>query len=258
MRLPPLAETLRRGDPDRFLALMAAPPAARGRLLPLYAFNLEVARAPWVTAERIIAEMRLQWWRDTLDEIAGGGLVRAHEVAAPLAEVMRDAEIPAGMLDEAVVARRWDIGREPFADEAAFLDHLERTGGHLMWASALALGAPASAEGAVRHLARAAALASWFRAVPALEAAGRRPLPDAGPEAVARLAREGLAWIAAARAARGAVPRAVRPALLPAWQAAPLLARAAAAPQRVRGGELQLSEFTRRGRLLWQAASGRW
>lgn len=258
MTLQACAEIVQRGDPDRFLAAMAAPPVAREMLLPLYAFNVEVARAPWVTAEPMIAEMRLQWWRDTLAEIAEGRPARAHEVAEPLANVMRAAKIPAAMLDEAVAARRWDIGREPFADEAVLLDHLDRTGGHLMWAAALALGAPSAAEQPVRDLARAGALASWLRAVPALEAAGRRPLPDARPEAVARLAREGLAWIAAARAARGSVPKPVRPALLPAWQAAPLLAHAAVAPERVRSGDLQLSEFARRGRLLWQAATGRW
>ncbi len=258
MTLEACAGIVERGDPDRFLATLAAPPTARGVLLPLYAFNVEVARAPWVTAEPMIAEMRLQWWRDTLAEIAAGRPARAHEVVAPLAGVIRDAGIPAALLDEAVAARRWDIGREPFAGEAALRDHLDRTGGHLMWASALALGAPAAAEPPLRDLARAAALAAWFRAVPALEASGRQPLPDERSETVARLAREGLGWIAEARAHRQAVPRAVWPALLTAWQAEPLLTLAAAAPERVRAGELQLSEFTRRGRLLWQAATGRW
>ena len=39
-------------------------------LFALFAFNLEVARAPWVTQQPMIAEMRLQWWCDALDEIA--------------------------------------------------------------------------------------------------------------------------------------------------------------------------------------------
>ena len=89
MTLPPLAETLSRGDPDRFAALLAMPPAARDRLLPLYAFNLEIARAPWVTAEPVIAEMRLQWWRDTVAEIGEGRPPRAHEVAAIQQDILR-------------------------------------------------------------------------------------------------------------------------------------------------------------------------
>lgn len=68
MSIAACAALVARGDPDRFAAIMAAPPAARARLFPLYAFNLEVARAPWVTKEPMIAEMRLQWWRDVLAE----------------------------------------------------------------------------------------------------------------------------------------------------------------------------------------------
>ena len=104
MSLAACAELVRRGDPDRFLAAMAAPPAARNVLFPLYAFNVEVSRAPWVTPEPLIAEMRLQWWRDALAEIAAGAPVRRHEVTTPLAAVL-DAE-GARLLDALVEARR--------------------------------------------------------------------------------------------------------------------------------------------------------
>ena len=58
MSVAACAALVARGDPDRFLAVMAAPVAVRARLFPLYAWNLEVARAPWVTAEPLIAELR--------------------------------------------------------------------------------------------------------------------------------------------------------------------------------------------------------
>ncbi len=74
------AAIIERADPLRFRASMAAPVAARRVLFPLYAFNIEVARAPWVTQETMIAEMRLQWWRDVCDEIANRGVVRRHDV----------------------------------------------------------------------------------------------------------------------------------------------------------------------------------
>ncbi|MEN9060069.1 hypothetical protein [Ponticoccus litoralis] len=40
------AELVQRADPERFRAVMAAPVAARAALFPIYAFNIEVARAP--------------------------------------------------------------------------------------------------------------------------------------------------------------------------------------------------------------------
>ncbi|WP_284266838.1 squalene/phytoene synthase family protein, partial [Roseicyclus amphidinii] len=118
MSLQACADLVARGDPDRFRATMAAPVAARRVLFPLYAFNIEVSRAPWVTDEPLIAEMRLQFWRDVVEELAAGKPPRAHEVALPLADAI-PADV-AGALDPLVTARQWDIYREPFEDRAAF------------------------------------------------------------------------------------------------------------------------------------------
>ncbi|MGR3378508.1 squalene/phytoene synthase family protein [Salipiger abyssi] len=246
------ASLVERGDPDRFAAAMAAPVPARAVLFPLYAFNLEVARAPWVTQESTIAEMRLQWWRDALEEIRGGGKVRRHEVVTPLSRVL-DAE-SAALLDRLVGARRWDIYRDPFEDAAHFTRYLEETSGHLLLAAGRALGG--MPEALARDAGYAAGLAQFLRAVPELEANGRVPLVDGRPEAVAALAQEGLTRLARARKGLGDVARPARAALLAGWQAGPLLRQAAQAPGRAAEGTLQLSEFRRRARLLRLAATG--
>lgn len=248
MTLDACAALVQRGDPDRFAALMAAPVAARARLLPLYAFNLEVARAPWVTKEPLIAEMRLQWWRDVVAEAQP----RAHEVAGPLHALIHAAGLPVAVIDALIDARRWDIYTDPFADGAAFDAYLDATGGGLMWLAALAVGAGTGVEPAARDLGWAAGLAGFLRAVPELRARGRAPLVDGGAEAVAALARRGLERLARAR--RGGVPRA---AALVAWQTAALLKQVVRDPGRVGRGTLGLSEFDRRRLLVWQALTGR-
>ncbi|MFN3972614.1 MAG: squalene/phytoene synthase family protein, partial [Gemmobacter sp.] len=176
MSLDACAALVAQGDPDRFAAVMAAPVAARARLLPLYAFNLEVARAPWVTAEPVIAEMRLQWWRDVIENAASGA-ARAHEVAGPLHDLIREAGLPLPVLDRLVAARRWDAWAEPFEDDTALDSYLDDTGGGLMWLAAKATGAPDAARGPARELGRALAMANWLRAAAALMARGRHPLP---------------------------------------------------------------------------------
>lgn len=256
MTLQACAALVERGDPDRFLASMAAPAPARRVLFPIYAFNLEVSRAPWVTEEAMIAEMRLQWWRDTLEEIGAGKTPRAHEVVAPLAQVL-DAGA-AQVLDRLVAARRWEVYRDPFEDDAALDAYLEDTGAGLVWAVGRALGAGPVAEHALRAQGWAAALARYLRAVPELAARGRIPLLDGRPEGVAALAARGLARLSDARSRRGAVPRAALPAVLPGWQAEALLRQAVAEPKRVAEGALGTSEFSRRARLAWVSATGRW
>ena len=251
MTLDACAELVERGDPDRFAAVMAAPVAVRARLWPLYAFNLEIARAPWVTKEPMIAEMRLQWWRDVVAEPKA----RGHEVAGPLHDLIHAAGLPVAVLDLMAAARRWDVYTDAFADRAAFDAYLDETAGGLMWLAALALGAPVGAEAKVRDLGWATGLANFLRAVPDLEARGRLPLVDGRPEAVRALATEGVARL---RASRGVRLGAGRAALLAGWQTGALLAQVQRDPMVVAEGRMGLSEFQRRGRLVWQALGGRW
>lgn len=244
------AQTTEKGDPDRFAAAMAAPVAARAVLFPLYAFNVEAARAPWVTEEAMIAEMRLQWWRDALDEIAAGGVIRRHEVVTPLAHLLTPAL--ARMLDAGIAARRWDIYRDAFEDAAHFDAYLDQTAGHLMWAGVSLLGS--GDEAAVRSLAYAQGLAAFLRAVPELEARGRVPLVDGREDAVRALARRGLDALAGFRRSR--VDRAAWPALIPAFTARPVLARAARDPRAVAQGRLHPVPLARSWR-LFRATSAR-
>jgi len=255
MSIDACAILVQRGDPDRFLAVMAAPVWTRGLLFPLYAFNLEIARAPWVAQEPLVAEMRLQWWRDVIDA-AQSGAAKAHEVAEPLHGLIVDAGLPVPVMDRLITARRWDCWREPFDDAAALETYLDDSAGGLMWLAARALGAPDGAETAVRDYGWAAGLAGFLRAVPDLQARGRHPLPP-GID-LADLAQSGLARIRSARAARKTLPKEASPALLAGWQAERILTQVARDPAAVLEGRLALSEFHRRGGLLWQALTGRY
>ncbi len=257
MTVAACAALVERGDPDRFAATMAAPLPARETLFPLYAFNLEVARAPWVTQEALIAEMRLQWWRDVVANPASGAAL-AHEVAGPLHAVIHGKNLAVATLDRLIVARRRDIGHQPFASDAELAAYLNDTGAAMMWLAAKALGAPDAAEPAARSAGWATALASYLRAVPDLTARGRVPLPDTSAQAIATLAQTGLVRLRSAHAARATIPAAVAPALFPAWQTQALLRLAAKDPARVFDGTLHQSEFARRGGLAWRGLTGRW
>jgi phytoene/squalene synthetase len=251
-----VAALVERGDPERWRSAMAAPPGKRAGLMALYALNLEVARAPYVASEPMLAEIRLRWWIDAVAEIFAGAAPRRHVVVEPLAAAIRDADLPRALFEEMIAARLADAEPAPHADRAALARHIDRTAGHLMELAARHLGADDAALPVVRDFAFAAGTAAWLRALPALRARGRRPLPP-GVTAAA-LARDGLAAMARARAARAAVPRAVLPALLAGWQAERVLRRAAADPAAAEAGGLEVSAFRARAGLLWRAISGRW
>ena len=143
-------------------------------MFTLFAFNLEVARAPWVTKEAMIAEMRLQWWHDALGEIANGDVVRRHEVVTPLAYYITPDQ--ARLLQDLVDARRWDIYADPFADKEAFDSYLSNTSGNLYAVGAGMLG-PCDLD-IVKRIGAAFGFAQFMQAIPALQNAGKRPLDD--------------------------------------------------------------------------------
>lgn len=248
------AGIVERGDPLRFRAVMAAPVAARRVLFPIYAFNIEVARAPWVTQEAMIAEMRLQWWRDVCEEIGAGDGVRRHEVATPLAGVIAPED--AALLDELAAARRWDIYRDPFEDAAHFARYLAQTAGNLAWVAAKTLGA--AEEAVVRDAAFAGGVAAWLVAIPDLEARGRVPLVEGTPAAVKALAQDGLDRLARARGRRAAVSRAARPALYHVGAAVAVLRAAVADPNAVADGVLPDAVAADRMGLPLRVFTGRW
>jgi len=176
-----LAALVRRHDPDRFLTALFAPPARRGTLLVLYAFNHELARAREVASEPPLALIRLQWWREVVE-----GALRGHEVATPLSE-----EIAAGALDPALllplIEAREQEAYGDFATEADWRAWLLAGAGGLAVAAAASLGA-AQPE-VFRAYGAAYGAAGLVRASDALARQGRCLLPadllarhDLGPE----------------------------------------------------------------------------
>ncbi len=251
-----VAGLVKRGDPDRWRSAMTAPPAARPGLMALYAFNLEIARAPFVASEAAIAQIRLRWWLDAIAEIYERAPPRRHEVVEPLAATIAAGDLPRRLFEEMIAARLADAEAAPLRDRTALELYIDHTAGHLMELAARHLGAEGGALPVVRDFARGAGTAALLRALPELRARGRDPLPSALP--LADLARDGLAAIARARARRDRVPRTAAPALLAGWQAERVLRRVASDPAAVRPGGLEIAEAVARAGLLWRGISGRW
>jgi phytoene synthase len=162
------AEQVRLYDRDRFMTAIFAPPQAREHLFALYAFNIEIAKTGEVVSEPLIGQMRLQWWRDTLDRLYAGMDV-AHVVARPLGTAISAYGLVRAHFDRLIEARETDLDKIPPADLPALLSYADGTGAPLV---ALALqivsgGVTTSAEIEAAHFAGSAwALTGLLRAVP--------------------------------------------------------------------------------------------
>lgn len=234
-----LEPLVRKADYDRYLAALFAPEAKRGDVFALYAFNYEVARIPESVSEPMLGHIRLQWWRETIDELYHD-LPRRHDVAIALYHAVESAELPRALFDALLDAREADLEREPFADLAALESYAEATSGGLMRLAARVLGAGETLDGLAGEIGIAYALTGILRAIPYHAAQGRVLLPrdlliaaGISHEAVVSGRAEEIHLpmdrVAAAARARlrlahlSTVPRRHLPALLPGALAAPYL-----------------------------------
>ena len=182
-----LDQLIRRVDPDRWLtSRFIADKRARADVLALYAFDHELARASRVASTQLLAEIRLTWWREALDEIFAGGPIRRHPVAGALGEAVRRHDLPREPLEAMIDGQITALEAE--FDAAASLAWADAVEGSLATAAAFVLD-PRCAERTVAA-GRAWGLALLWRSGRATETVLRPLLASAMAEA--RTAADGL------------------------------------------------------------------
>ncbi len=160
-----IAQTVRRADPDRYFSALFAPAAARPYLMTLYAFNHEVARVAETVRQPMMGEIRLEWWRETL-EGARSGAPRNHAIARALSDLFIAHPLPADLFSAILDARAFDSSAEQFADWNAAERYGDRTSGNLMRLAARILGGGDETDTLAREAGIGYALAGFIRALP--------------------------------------------------------------------------------------------
>lgn len=135
------AQLVREQAPDRYLATLFAPSAARPALFGLYAFDHEITKVHHVVSQPIAGLIRFQWWRDALDAIAADRPAPVHPVAEGLQNAWRRFQIPRARLDAAIDARERELEGDPPATLEQLEQHLEATSSSMVLAALEVLGA---------------------------------------------------------------------------------------------------------------------
>ncbi len=181
-----LAGHVARVDPHRWQAARLAPPRARFGLGVLYAVNHEFARIRETVREPMLGAIRLQWWRETIGEIydadaRAAHLHRRHELAGPLAGLIRDAGLARAAFDALIDAREKDLETAPFATLADLSAYAEASAAGLIGLAAQVL-APgltfdSQARAAMREAGLAWAIAGIVRSASVWAGQGRNLTP---------------------------------------------------------------------------------
>ncbi|HXV22850.1 MAG TPA: phytoene/squalene synthase family protein [Alphaproteobacteria bacterium] len=269
-----LAERIRKLDPDRYLTALFAPAKFRPSLFALIAFNYEIARIRESVTEPILGQIRLQWWREALEQIYTG-TPPAHDVAQALAAAVSDAGLDRGRLERMIDARETDLKAGPLAGIEELLAYAVDSAGTLIELMLQALGEPdATAAEKARSVGTAYALVGLCRAIPfhmrsqrsfiphpiltehglTHEDLFRSSPPRELPAIVAELCGIARLHLLEARENAGSVPRSARPALLSATVADTYLRRLKRAGYDV----FHPSVVERPPGLIWRLAARAW
>lgn len=122
-----VAIAARAHERDRYLAALLGPRPIRRDLIALAAFAGEVGRIPAFVTEPMMGRIRLQWWRERLEQRASGG----HPVAGALIETMTRHKLAAAPLIGLIEAHEDSLDDRPFADLDAVLRYVDQIDGTL-------------------------------------------------------------------------------------------------------------------------------
>ncbi|MBL6933276.1 MAG: squalene/phytoene synthase family protein [Rhodospirillales bacterium] len=255
------AETVHRLDRDRLMCTTLAPVEKQAPLLALLAFNMEIATIPELVSETIVGEMRLQWWRDTIEQLYSGKRLD-HPVALGLAEAIRDFDLTKSLFDDYMDGRSFDL----YGQAPASLEELESYGGKTAGSLNELMGEVLLADltkehrATVRHAGIAWALSGLLVAAAFHSRLGRSYLPadvEKG-EQVAYVAQCAQAHIDKARKADQVIPNALLPVMLPVTLAAHRLGRLARCHQNVGDPRLQRPALSRLFGFYWNVLRKRY
>lgn len=101
---------VRRHDRDRFILSLCVPAAVRPALWALYAFNYEIARTRETVTDAPLGRIRLQWWREAVDESLRPDAPQFHhEILRALAPYVHAMDLSRVDLHALINAREADM-----------------------------------------------------------------------------------------------------------------------------------------------------
>ncbi|KAI6265133.1 hypothetical protein MCOR07_006262 [Pyricularia oryzae] len=172
---------LRHGDYEAYLIRRFLPPSAQDAYDAFRTLNLELARLPETVSNPLIGQMRMQFWRDSINSTFAGNPPREpisillHKVISDLGRRGSPSSIKFWLL-RLLSTREQYMDNRPFASLAVLEDYGENTYATLMYATLAATGLRSlHVDHLASHIGKACGIAAILRGVPVL-AAPRPPV----------------------------------------------------------------------------------
>jgi NADH dehydrogenase [ubiquinone] 1 alpha subcomplex assembly factor 6 len=170
----------RKSDYDAHLIRRFVPPPVQDTYTALRTLNLELARLPEMVSNPTIGQMRMQFWKDSINKVFSGGQPPREPVCLLLHKGMRDLEERAGTATQSsikfwisrmVKTREKHLDNPPFASLSSLEDYAENTYSSLMYATLAAIPMRSMhVDHLASHIGKACGIVAVLRGIPILAA----------------------------------------------------------------------------------------
>lgn len=176
------AALVRREEHDRYLTVLYAKSADQPTLFALYAFHAEIAKIRDVVSDPILGEMRLEWWRESVEGLFEG-TPRQHEVVLALRDPLEHGAIARSEFEALIDARAPDLYDEQPSSLEDLEVYLRATSGGIQKLAVKVLGGSDISQQAAEAVGLAWGLTGIMRALPYHVSQNRIYIPRAMMEA---------------------------------------------------------------------------
>jgi len=139
------AQEIRNNEHDQFLCGLLAPEEKQTAFFAMQLFYMETSRIRDLVSEPHLGLIRLQWWRDVIDNIYNGQSEHMENGAhKEVVDVLSTQEISHSLFNRYLNARAFDMEDRAHDDMPALLRYCEATGGQMAQIKSTAIGAGTS------------------------------------------------------------------------------------------------------------------
>lgn len=107
-----LTNQVKNSDYYQYFSVLIAPEEMRDKMLAIYAFAAEIRKIPYLITEPMAGHIRLQWWRDGVDEMYSGKITKhRHEISEALLPMVSKNAKSKDLLHKIINATELDIDK---------------------------------------------------------------------------------------------------------------------------------------------------
>lgn len=163
-------------DYDRYLCSLFAPQNKQAYLWAILAFHSEIAEIKNKIQEPMMGQIRLQWWRDRLNQYPNWQTT-PHPVLTELAPAIAASQLPLALFHQLIDAHETDFDPHPFPDDQAFKNDSRETNLPVLKLLAQILKLDDSGPDFLDSLALAWGMINLWRSIPSAVQKGSCPIP---------------------------------------------------------------------------------